>query len=88
MKILVNTKQELFEHDYDFSTKKGKSKLKYSNNPNWSNHIRGQVAMTAEDDGNGVQISTPTHNIYLGYSELQQLQLLLSLIEKPSFQLK
>lgn len=85
MKILVNTAAEKFTHEYDFVAKKNTFKLFRSHGSDWSEHARGELAAKLKDDGNGVQIHLENNNIYLNYPELQELQLLLSLIEKPNY---
>jgi len=88
MRILVNTKQEKFEHEYDLIEKKKWTCLHHSDSQAWSDHVRGKLAVKCKDDGDFVTIKSDKYELELDYSQLLELQLLLSLIERPNFKTK
>lgn len=88
MKILVNTKQEKFEHEYDIVENGKWTCLHHSDSKAWSEHIRGTVAVKYKDNGDFVTIKSDRYKIELDYSQLLELQLLLSLVERPNFKVK
>lgn len=59
-------------------------RLSYSNSECWSDHIRGETILTITDDGNGVKVKweeKPEKN-RLDYSQMRELQLVLTYIQK------
>lgn len=59
-------------------------RLSYSNSNDWSEHVRGVTILTVTNDGNGFKIKweeKPKKN-YLDYSQMRELQLVLSFIQR------
>jgi len=67
-------------HEYDLKvvdTDKGTSfELYFSKGMQWSEHVRGTLAMSLFNDGNGVKINKKIKK--LGYDELAYLRLLIN----------
>jgi hypothetical protein len=80
-------KQQIFIddiHEYDYEEQDGvHHTLYYSNGGEWQNHIKGNIAMTIEDDGNGLKVKFDD-NYRIDYSEAEQLFILLKLINSPA----
>jgi hypothetical protein len=83
-------KQQIFiddvhEYDYEFlQTGNGKlHNLYYSNGSEWTEHVKGMVAMSIKDDGNGLEGMDGSSN-RINYSEAEQLFILLKLINSPA----
>ena len=81
-------KQQIFiddihEYDYEFlQTGNGKlHNLYYSNGGEWTEHVRGMVAMSIKDTGNGLE---GDESGKIDYHEAEQLFILLKLINSPS----
>jgi hypothetical protein len=77
-------KQQIFiddvhEYDYEFlQTGNGKlHNLYYSNGGEWTDHIKGKIAMVIKDDGNGLEGDESGR---IDYHEAEQLFILLKLI--------
>ena len=83
-------KQQIFiddihEYDYEF-LQTGNVKfhnLYYSNGGEWTEHVKGMVAMSIKDDGNGLEGMEESSN-RINYSESEQLFILLKLINSPA----
>ena len=58
--------------------------LLYSDYVEWSDHIKGKVAMKLIDDGNGVLIKELNLEEDIDYVQLQQLHILLRLTDEGS----
>ena len=79
-------KQQIFiddihEYDYEF-LQTGNWKLHnlyYSNGGEWTEQVKGMVAMSIRDDGNGLEEIDKSSN-RINYSEAEQLFILLKLI--------
>ena len=59
-------------------------RLSYSNSEHWTDFVRGETILTVTNDGNGFKIKweeKPKKN-YLDYSQMRELQLVLSFIQK------
>lgn len=59
-------------------------RLSYSNSKDWSEHVRGETILTVTNDGNGFKIKweeKPEKN-RLDYSQMRELQLVLTHIQK------
>ncbi len=59
-------------------------RLSYSNSDHWHDPVKGQTILTVTNDGNGFKIKweeKPEKN-YLDYSQMRELQLVLSFIQK------
>ena len=83
-------KQQIFIddiHEYDYQLLvKGNIRLHnlyYSNGEQWTEHIKGTVAMGIEDDGNGLEGVEESSN-RIDYAEAEQLFILLKLINSPA----
>ena len=84
-------KQQIFIndiHEYDYQlTDDNLHTLCYSNVGEWQNDVKGIVANTVIDDGNGLIIRFDKANktgIRLDYSEAERLLILLKLITQPA----
>ncbi len=84
-------KQQIFIddiHEYDYELlEKGNIKfhnLYYSNGGEWQEHIKGMIAMSIIDDGNGLQGNEEQPLSRIDYSEAEQLFILLKLINQPA----
>ena len=85
-------KQQIFiddihEYDYEFlQTGNGKiHNLYYSNGGEWTEHIKGMVAMSIKDDGNRLVINEFLEDSSeINYSEAEKLFILLKLINSPA----
>lgn len=83
-------KQQIFiddvhEYDYEFlQTGNGKlHNLYYSNGGEWTEHVKGKIAMVIKDDGNGLE-GMDGGSSRINYSEAEQLFILLKLINSPA----
>lgn len=59
-------------------------RLSYSNSEDWSEVVRGETILTITDDGNGFKVKweeKPEKN-RLDYSQMRELQLMLTYIQK------
>lgn len=78
-------KQQIFindVHEYDYEhLADNLHALYYSNGSEWNDHIKGTIAMSIKDDGNGLKIYFE-ENGRIDYSEAEQLFILLKLINK------
>ena len=84
-------KQQIFiddVHEYDYElTDDNLHTLCYSNAGEWQNHVKGMVANTVINDGNGLIIRFDKQNksvIRLDYSEAERLFILLKLVIQQS----
>ena len=80
-------KQQIFiddihEYDYELSDDNLHT-LYYSNTEQWNDHIKGKIAMTIEDDGNGLKVYFD-ENGRIDYAEAECLFILLKLINQPA----
>jgi hypothetical protein len=79
--VYVQTDSEGIEplsHDYDLEDGYLFTTLKYSNNNDWNNDIKGSLAGSLQDDGNGVIIKMDgLKKLELDYMQAQQLLILL-----------
>ena len=76
---------DIHEYDYEYAIK-GNIKfhtLYYSNGSEWTEHVKGMIAMSIVDDGNGLQGTEESSN-RINYSEAEQLLILLKLINSPA----
>jgi len=75
-------------HEYDYEEViAGNIKyhnLYYSNGGEWQNHIKGMVAMSIKNDGNGLEGMEEESSSRINYSEAEQLFILLKLINSPA----
>lgn len=79
-------KQQIFVdniHDYNYEEVDGAHSLYYSNGDQWNEHVKGDIAMTIEDDGNGLKVKFNEKG-RIDYSEAEKLCILLKLINHPS----
>jgi hypothetical protein len=83
-------KQQIFiddihEYDYEFlQTGNGKlHNLYYSNGGEWTEHVKGMVAMSIRDDGNGLKVKFD-ENGKIDYAEAERLFILLKFINSPA----
>ena len=79
-------KQQIFVdniYDYDYEEQDRTHTLYYSNGDQWNGHIKGEVAMAINDDGNGLKVKFNEKG-RIDYSEAQELFILLKLINEPS----
>ena len=85
-------KQQIFiddihEYDYEELTA-GNIKyhnLYYSNGGEWQNHVKGMIAMSIANNGNGLVINEFLEiSSEINYSEAEQLFILLKLINSPA----
>ena len=82
-------KQQIFVddmHDYNYEVHNDNDHtLYFSESSHWSSHVRGVIAMSIKDDGNGLQIK---HGIgtkaRIDYAEAERLFILLKLINQPA----
>jgi len=70
-------------HDYDYEEVDGTHTLYYSNGEQWNNFIKGDIAMTIDDDGNGLIVEF-NEKFRIDYSEAEKLFILLKLINQPT----
>lgn len=84
-------KQQIFiddVHEYDYELLvNGNLKLHnlyYSNGGEWTEHVKGMVAMSIRDDGNGLEGMEKELSNRINYSEAEQLFILLKLINSPA----
>lgn len=84
-------KQQIFiddVHEYDYElTDNNLHTLYYSNGSEWIENVKGMVANTVIDDGNGLIIRFDKENksgIRLDYSEAERLFILLKLIDSKA----
>jgi hypothetical protein len=59
-------------------------RLSYSKSEHWSDHVRDTTILTVTNDGNGFKIKweeKPGKN-YLDYSQMRELQMVLTFIQK------
>jgi len=70
-------------YDYDYESEYNIHVLYRSNASHWSSHARGEVAMTINDDGNGLIVKFNEKG-RIDYSEAQELFILLKLINEPA----
>jgi len=70
-------------HDYDYEEVDGTHTLYYSNGEQWNNFVKGDIAMTIDDDGNGLIVEF-NENGRIDYSEAEKLFILLKLINQPT----
>jgi len=79
--VYVQTDSEGVEplsHDYDLEDGFIFTTLTYSNNSEWADDIRGTIAGTIQDDGNGVTIKMEgIKKLELDYGQAQRLLILL-----------
>jgi hypothetical protein len=79
--VYVQTDSEGIEplsHDYDLEDGYLFTTLKYSNNNDWNNDIKGSLAGSLQDDGNGVIIKIEgMKKLELDYMLAQKLLILL-----------
>lgn len=79
--VYVQTNHEEVEslsHDYDLEDGYLFTTLKFSNSNDWAEDLKGAVAGTLQDDGNGIIINIPDlKKLKLDYSQAQQLLILL-----------
>jgi len=52
-------------------------KMKYGQNSDWAQHIKGTTAAKLKDNGDDITITLGNQKITLDYSEIEQLQALL-----------
>ena len=80
-------KQQIFiddVHEYDYELiDNNRHTLYYSNGSEWAEHVKGMVAMSIKDDGNGLEGMEESSN-RINYSEAEQLFILLKLINFPA----
>ena len=80
-------KQQIFIdgiHEYDYELiDDNLHALYYSNGGEWTEHVKGMVAMSIRDDGNGLEGMDGSSN-RINYSEAEQLFILLKLINSPA----
>ena len=80
-------KQQIFIddiHEYDYElTDDNLHTLYYSNGSEWTEHVKGMIAMSIRDDGNGLEGMDGSSN-RINYSEAEQLFILLKLINSPA----
>lgn len=80
-------KQQIFINDvyeYDYELLEDNVHILYhSNTSQWYDHIKGTIAMSIKDDGNGLQIDFE-ENGRIDYSESEQLFILLKLVNQPA----
>lgn len=85
-------KQQIFIddiHEYDYEeVTVGNIKyhnLYYSNGGEWQNHIKGMIAMSIANNGNGLIINEFLEDSSeINYSEAEELFILLKLINSPA----
>jgi hypothetical protein len=83
MKYLVIPKEEsLITVDYVIESDEYTHSLYYSGSDIWEFKLRGKLIGTIYDDGNGVLVSDCWTKRYLNYSELSELNVLLTFINK------
>jgi hypothetical protein len=79
--VYVQTDSEGIEplsHDYDLEDGYLFTTLKYSNNNEWNNDIKGSLAGSLQDDGNGIIIKIDgLKKLELDYTQAQKLLILL-----------
>ncbi len=79
--VYVQTDSEGIEplsHDYDLEDGYLFTTLKYSNNNEWNNDIKGSLAGSLQDDGNGIIIKIEgMKKLELDYMQAQKLLILL-----------
>ena len=69
---------EPLSHDYDLEDGYLFTTLKHSNNNEWNDDVKGSVAGTLQDDGNGVTIKMEgIKKLELDYMQAQKLLILL-----------
>jgi len=80
-------KKQIFvddNYDYDYEVVKDNvHTLSMSYASQWSEHVRGEVALKIEDDGNGLVVRFNEKG-RIDYSEAEQLFILLKLIIDPA----
>lgn len=72
------------DHFVDDKTGHAVCRLSYSNSEHWNSFIKGETILTVTNDGNRFQVKweeKPKKN-YLDYSQMRELQLVLSFIQK------
>lgn len=82
-------KQQIFVndvHEYDYElTDDTLHTLYYSNGSEWVKNVKGMVANTVIDDGNGLIIrENGNATVRLDYSQAERLFILLKLINQPA----
>lgn len=77
--IYINGKHEYDYHKLEATTNVIVHTLYFSDNDEWSDHIRKQVAMQVVDNGNGVEIIGISTKKSITYLEAEQLHILLRL---------
>ena len=79
--IFIN---DVYEYDYEIlDLRDGKyHNLYYNNGSEWTEHVKGMVAMSIKDDGNGLEVMEESSN-RINYAEAEQLFILLKLINSP-----
>jgi hypothetical protein len=83
MKYLVIPKEEsLITVDYVIESDEYTHSLYYSGSDTWPFKSRGKLIGTIYDDGNGAFLSDCWTKRYLNYSELSELNVLLTFINK------
>lgn len=82
--IYINDSHEYDYHKHEISESMRVHTLYYSDNDEWSDHIRKNVAMQILDNGDGLQIIGISTKKQLTYLEAEQLHILLRLSSSHS----
>jgi hypothetical protein len=85
---IIDTKEEsiryYLDQYVDFKTAHDVYRLSYSKSDCWSEHVREETILTVTNDGNGFKVKweeKPEKN-RLDYSQMRELQMVLSFIQK------
>lgn len=71
-------------HDYDYELLADNVHIiYYSNGSQWNEHIKGMVALSIKDDGNGLIVKFNEKG-RIDYAEAERLYILLKLINQPA----
>jgi hypothetical protein len=77
--IYINGKHEYDYHKLDASPNNTVHTLYYSDDVEWSEHVRKTIAMQVVDTGNGIEIIGISKKKSINYSEAERLHILLRL---------
>lgn len=77
--IYINSKHEYDYHKLEAAPNATVHTLYFSDNEEWSDHLRKQVAMQLIDNGGGIEIIGACTKKNLDYLEAEQLHILLRL---------